>query len=246
MHQSNIIVHKCLDKVAEIIEPGISTIEINNAIEQLILSHKGATPEFKGYSGYKHASCISVNEIVVHGIPDNRIITDSDIVSVDVGVRLNGFVGDAARTYCMPNTSPRAVSLSKHTYQSLVAGTKACVPGNRLYDIAVAIDAVAKEHKYGNLKGFSGHGIGAKMHEPPSVFNYINKNEDNIVLREGMCLALEPMMTLGSANSVILPDGWGVKTDDSSLSAHWEWSLAITADGSKILGKTEDILDDHN
>lgn len=236
MDKANLIVHRCLDRVEKEICIGITTKKLESYIEDELLKIPDAIPVFKGYGGFPGIACISVNEEIVHGIPGNRVINDGDIVSVDFGVLYNGFVGDAARSFLIGNVSDEVKSLSDATKKALFAGIDQMVPENRLYDINEAIDKVAKENKYGNLLNFCGHGVGQKLHEPPAVFNYIERREPNIRLRPGMVFALEPMFTLGSNSGVLQEDKWTVVTKCGSPSAHWELSVAITKNGPKILG----------
>lgn len=236
MHKSNVIVHKCLDRAEAEIRPGVTTRQLNDAIDNELSKYPGATPAFLGYQGYPAVSCISVNEEIVHGIPGDRVVKDGDIVSIDFGVYYNGYAGDSARTFLVGDVSDDAKKLSEQTRRGLFAGIEQMVPGNRLYDISKAISAIAKENFYGNIKNFCGHGIGKSMHESPSVFNYIEPKEPNVRLRAGMVFALEPMFTLGSSVGVVLNDNWTVVTSDKSLACHWELSVAITDDGPRILG----------
>ena len=173
---------------------------------------------------------------MVHGIPSDRKIHDGDIVSVDVGIKYNGWVGDAARTFLIGDVSPRTKQLSEDTHKALWAGIEKMVPGNRLYDINDAIYRVSI-HGYATLKNFSGHGVGRNLHEDPVVFNYINRNQPNVRLRAGMVLAIEPMFVLGTGDVKVLEDGWTVVTTDNSLAAHWELSVAITENEPMILGR---------
>ena len=237
MDESNRIVHMCLNKAEEYLRPGMTTKEIDMLMEEE-LTHYDATPAFKGYKGYPAFSCISINEEVVHGIPGERIIMDGDVVSIDCGVYYKGYAGDAARTFLVGDVSDDVKKLSDQTRRALFVGIEQMYPGNRLYDIAKAINAVAQENNYGNLKNFCGHGIGKSMHESPSVFNYVEPREPNVRLRAGMVLALEPMFTLGSSYGAVSDDKWTIKTIDNSISSHWELSVAITDVGPRILGQT--------
>jgi len=236
MHEANCIVHACLDAAEREIRPGVTTQHIDEVISYELLKYPGATPAFLGYHNYPAYSCISINEEVVHGIPGNRMICEGDAVSVDFGVFWRGFAGDSARTILVGEVGEDVVKLSNETRRGLFAGIEQMVVGNRLNDINLAIESISKQNGYGNIRNFSGHGIGQKMHEKPSVFNYIEPSEPNVRLREGMVLALEPMFSLGSSNPSIKPDGWTVVTEDSSISCHWEFSIAITDHGPRILG----------
>jgi len=220
MHEANHIVHRVLDSAEDAISPGITTLELNSIMELSMSKFPGATSTFKGYGGFPAVSCISVNEEIVHGIPGSRIIEEGDIVSVDFGVHFKGFVGDAARTFVVGSVSDEISRLVKETRLGLLAGINAMVPGNYLYDINSAIELVAARYGYGNVKGFSGHGIGRRMHESPPVYNYKDNTVSNFKLREGMVFALEPMFTLGSSDAIVKEDGWTAVTDDNSLASH--------------------------
>jgi len=241
MHEANSIVHDVLNHVGEHLKPGMTTAHLDLLAEERLKSH-GAKSAFKNYRGFPKVLCVSVNEEVVHGIPrDDKIIQNGDIVSLDFGVYHKGYAGDSAKTFVVGDAPSSHVSnLVQHTRDSLVAGINAMHVGNRLHDIGAAIDAVAKQHGYGNLVNFCGHGIGKRMHEDPHVFNWVNIQEPNIRLREGMVFALEPMFTLGTSDVDILSDGWTVVTKDKSMAVHWELSIAVTKDGPRVLG-TETI-----
>jgi methionyl aminopeptidase len=241
MDQSNKIVHDVIDELESRISIGVTTKELDQLAEKLVFKF-GATPAFKGYAGYPSSLCISINDEIVHGIPSNRIIKDGDIVSIDFGAKYNGYIGDAARTIIVGKTSEQVNNLVLNTWQSLVDGVAQMIPGNYLYNISEAISLIAKENNYGNIKIFSGHGIGTDLHEDPRIFNYIDINYPNIKLREGMVFALEPMFSLGSSDAEILDDKWTAVTTDGSLSAHWEVSVAVTKDGPYVLGRPYDQL----
>jgi len=244
MNEANQIVHDVLNQLALRICAGISTRELDQMTEDLLLSNTGPsiTPAFKGYMGYPSALCISVNEEIVHGIPGNRIIQDGDVVSIDFGVIYKNFVGDAAKTIVVGHAPDEIIKLSEQTKYALKVGIDQMRVGKRLHHIGEAISAVAKKNKFGNVQSFCGHGIGRKMHEDPPVFNYVKITEPNVRLREGMVLALEPMFTLGTGETEILKDGWTVITKDKSTAAHWEVSVAITDGDPFVLGTNiEDI-----
>lgn len=242
MNKANTIVHSVLDEAEANIEAGMTTQQLNDIMEAKLGEFEGATSAFKGYKGFPAVACISTNEEVVHGIPGKRVISSGDIVSVDFGVYYKGFAGDSARTFVVGEIDEETQQLVKNTRMGLLKGIEQMVPGNRLHDIGRAIEAVAKEHNYGNVKGFCGHGIGAKMHEQPHVFNYVEPKEPNVRLRAGMVLALEPMFNLGTSDVKILEDGWTVVTTDKAYSCHWEVSVAITNRGPRILGR--DVIPD--
>ena len=239
MDEANKIVHNILDYAENEIKIGMTSNELDVLMEKRLNSFEGATSAFKNYLGYPKVSCISTNSVVVHGIPDDTRFKSGDIVSIDFGVYYKGFAGDSAKTFIVGEPDVEDFKLLCVTKRALYTGIKQMVIGNRLHDIGKAIDDIAKEQKYGNVRNFCGHGIGTKMHERPSVFNYVDPRESNIRFQEGLVLALEPMFTLGTERVKILDDGWTVKTEDSANAAHWELSIAITKDGPRILGKDD-------
>lgn len=241
MDQANTIVHNVLDYLEPHVFMGTTTRELDLKAEQCIMNQAEgeALPTFKGYMGYPASICVSINEEIVHGIPGDRTIKDGDVVSIDIGVTYKGFVGDAAKTFIVGKVSNDIKDLVANTKEALRLGVETMVPGNTLYDINQTISKTATRFKYGNIRAFCGHGIGRNMHEDPKVFNYINTSEPDFHLREGVVLALEPMFTLGTSEAKILSDGWTAITQDKSVSAHWECSVAITATGPQILGKKD-------
>ena len=215
------------------VRPGVATQEIDAEVERVIRTH-GATPEFKGYHGYPAASCISVNDQVVHGIPGHRRLADGDIVGIDFGCFKDGYCGDSARTVPIGNVTPEAQRLMEVTRQSLDRAIEKCVPGNRLEDIGWAVQEHVEENGFSVVRKFVGHGIGKAMHEDPPVPN-IGRAGVGQRLRTGNVLAIEPMVNAGSAATRLLDDGWSVVTADGSRSAHVEHTVAITDDGPEIL-----------
>lgn len=238
MDDANKIVHNLLSSLDEHIIDGVTTKYIDQIVEKNIPNN--AAPAFKNYNGYPAVSCISINEEVVHGIPGDKIIRSGDIVSVDIGIIYNGFVGDAAKTFIVGDVDDNIKNLVCHTNDALTAGIEKMCSGNTLYDINKAIGSIAKKYKYGNIVKFCGHGVGRKMHEDPAVFNYENKNEPNVHLVNGIVFAIEPMFSLGTGNTEILSDGWTVITQDKSISAHWEVSVAIVNNRPYVLGKNHE------
>ena len=237
MNEANKIVHHILDFAEKKVEVGMSSEELDATMEKELSNFNGATPTFKGYMGYPKMSCISVNSEIVHAIPSKRKFNEGDIISIDLGITLNGFVGDAAKTFILGKPkSDKDISLIKETKRSLYNGIDKMIIGNRLSDIGEAIDKVAQENNFGNVRNFCGHGIGTRMHESPNVFNYVELREPDIRLQEGLVLALEPMFTLGTYKTKILKDKWTVVSRDKSNAAHWEMSVAVTKNGPKILG----------
>jgi methionyl aminopeptidase len=202
-----------------------------------VIRAHGATPEFKGYRGYPASSCISVNEQVVHGIPGNRRLKEGDIVGIDVGARYKGYVGDNAATIPVGKVAAEASRLVETTRECLERAVAECVPGRRLSDIGRAVQSHAEARGYSLVREYAGHGIGTRMHEDPQVPNYVDAAtlRRDVVLSEGLCLAIEPMLNAGSADVYVLDDEWTVVTKDGSLSAHWEDSVAVTKDGPVVL-----------
>lgn len=212
---------------------GVSLIDLDRRAEALTLD-AGAKPAFKGYGGYKHTLCTSVNEHVVHGIPTARILKDGDIVGLDFGLILEGFFADTAVTVPVGKISESAKTLMNATCQALYAAIEICRPGNTVRDVAKAIERTVQPHRYGIVREFVGHGIGAKLHEDPQVPNY-EAGAPNITLRPGMTICIEPMVNLGTAAVKVLQDGWTAVTADGKLSAHFEHTIAITEDGPEVL-----------
>ncbi|MGQ9857692.1 MAG: type I methionyl aminopeptidase [Thermodesulfobacteriota bacterium] len=234
MREANRIVACVLLELPELIRPGITTGELDRFMESRIRSY-GAEPAFLGYRGYPAASCISVNEQVVHGIPGNRRIRDGDLVSVDLGVLYRGYYGDAARSYGVGRMSQKALKLMKVTEEALYKGIEQAKVGNRLFDISRAIQDWVERHGFSVVREFVGHGIGQNLHEDPQVPNYVPKTPYNPLLEAGMVLALEPMVNAGGHRVKVLPDGWTAVSADGSLSAHFEHTVAITDNGPEIL-----------
>ncbi len=230
------IARLALDAAVAAARPGAATADIDAEVERVIRSN-GATPEFKGYHGFPASSCISVNHEVVHGIPGPRRLKEGDIVGIDVGARFRGFVGDNAATVCVGRVSAEALRLVETTRECLDRAVAACVPGARLSDVGRAVQSLAESRGYSVVRDYAGHGIGARMHEDPQVPNYVDEAtlKRDIVLKEGLCLALEPMLNAGGPEVRVLEDDWTVVTKDGSLSAHWEDAVAVTKDGPLIL-----------
>jgi methionyl aminopeptidase len=213
--------------------PGITTLELDRIAEDLTLKHK-AKAAFKGYKGFPATLCTSVNHQVVHGIPSKQALQEGDIVSVDYGVLHRGFYGDAALTLAVGHISPETERLLQTTQESLMLGIEKAIPGNHLGDISAAIQAHAEGRGYSLVKEFSGHGIGRSLHEEPAVLNYV-ANGRGILLKPGLVLAIEPMVSQGTDKVRVLTDQWTVVTQDGKPSAHFEHSIAITEDGPEIL-----------
>ena len=217
----------------EMVKPGVTTQEIDRAVEQFIRS-QGAVPSFLNYSGYPASACISVNDEVIHGIPGKRVLKEGDIVSVDVGAYIGGFHGDCAATFPCGKISPEAEDLIRVTRQSFFEGIKMAKEGHRLMDISAAIQMYVESRGYSIVREFVGHGIGTHLHESPEVPNYGRPGRGPRLLR-GMTLAIEPMVNAGEAGVMQLSDGWTVKTLDGKLSAHYENTVLITDGEPEIL-----------
>ena len=215
------------------IKAGIKTKELDRLAEEFIRS-KGATPSFKGYEGFPSTLCISINDEVVHGFPSDRVLQDGDIISIDIGACYKGYHGDSAWTYTVGEVSDDAKYLLEHTEKALYEGIKQAKVGNRIGDISYAVEKYATEHNLGVVKELVGHGVGTSVHESPDVPNYGTKGTGPKI-RDGMVIAIEPMLTLGSPDIYIEDNDWTVKTEDSSLSAHYEHTIAITNEGVIIL-----------
>lgn len=215
------------------IKAGIKTKELDSLAEKFIRS-KGATPSFKGYEGFPSTLCISINDEVVHGFPGERVLQDGDIISIDIGACYKGYHGDSAWTYTVGEVSDDAKYLLEHTEKALYEGIKQAKVGNRIGDIGYAIEKYAKEHNLGVVKELVGHGVGTSVHEAPDVPNYGTKGTGPKI-RDGMVIAIEPMLTLGSPDIYVEDNDWTVVTIDSSLSAHFEHTIAITNEGVIIL-----------
>jgi methionyl aminopeptidase len=229
------IVASALDDLKKVIEPGVTCRELNELAEKLIVK-EGALPAFKGYRGYPAVLCTSVNEQIVHGIPDERRLKEGDIISLDLGARLNGFFGDCAVTVPVGEVSTEARRLLEVTEDSLYRGIAMAMVDNRLFDISYAVQLCVEKNGFSVVRDFVGHGIGRELHEEPQVPNF-GVPHQGPRLREGMVLALEPMVNAGTFKVKILADGWTAVTADGSLSAHFEHTIAITGNGPEILSK---------
>lgn len=234
MRKAGAITASALKLAGSMIKPGISTYDIDHAVRKYIES-RGAKPSFLNYSGYPASCCISVNEVVIHGIPSKKIILkDGDIVSVDVGAVINGFHGDCANTFACGNISKEARDLIDTTRQSFYEGMKYARDGLRIGDIGNAIETYCRDRGYGVVYQFTGHGVGAHLHEDPAIPN-LGPAGHGARLRKGMTIAVEPMITQGCDEVNILSDGWTTVTRDGKLAAHYENSLLITDGEPEIL-----------
>ncbi len=233
MRRAGGIVGNVLDLLMAAVEPGMTTLDLDRIANKEIL-RQGATPAFKGYQGFPASICASVNEEIVHGIPSKRVLLEGDIVKVDVGATIEGFIGDAAVSIAVGDVEPETIELMNHTRTSLEEGIKAAQPGARVGDIGAAVQAYGESRGYGVVREFVGHGIGRFLHEDPQVPNY-GKAGMGTLLRVGMCIAIEPMFNMGDWHTKILDDEWTVITADGKLSSHFEHTIAITEDGPEIL-----------
>ena len=217
----------------EMVKPGVTTQEINDAVERFI-RQQGAVPSFLHYNGYPASACISVNDEIIHGIPGKRVLQEGDIVSVDVGAYIGGFHGDCAATFPCGRVSPEAQRLIDVTRQSFFEGIRFAREGQRLQDISAAVQTYVERNGFSVVREYVGHGVGAKMHESPEIPNYGRPGHGPRLLR-GMTLAVEPMVNAGSAAITQLSDGWTVKTADGKWAAHYENTILITDGAPEIL-----------
>ncbi len=239
MRRAGRVVGEILDLLGAALRPGVSTADLDALAERHIRA-AGATPSFKGYPGinprrpFPASVCISIDDEIVHGIPGDREIRAGQIVSIDAGAIVDGWHGDAARTFYVGEPPARIGTLIDLTREAMMAGIAASIPGNHIDDISAAVEAVADRVGLGVIRQFVGHGIGTAMHEDPQVPNY-RTGRPGRKLEPGLCLAIEPMFTLGGHDTRIQPDDWTVVTADGSMAAHFEHSIAITDDGPQIL-----------
>lgn len=244
MRRANLLVFEVLREVSSRVKPGVTTLELD-LLAQDLLREAGAESAFLGYpshhsgvSPFPGAICASVDDEIVHGIPSGRVLCEGSILSIDFGCKVQGFYGDSAITVPVGKISRDAQRLLDVTKQSLDAAIEQCVPGRRLGDIGYAVQSVVEAAGFGVVREFVGHGIGRAMHEPPHVPNYGSKGQGR-VLRAGMVLAIEPMVTFGGYQAKILDDGWTAVTKDGSISAHFEHTIAITERGPLVLSRPD-------
>ncbi|WP_339311928.1 type I methionyl aminopeptidase [Paenibacillus sp. FSL k6-2145] len=233
MKKAGEILAACHREIAKMIRPGITTQEIDQFAEAF-MKKNGATPEQKGYNGYQYATCASVNDVICHGFPGKYALKDGDIVTIDMVVNLNGWLADSAWSYAVGEVTPEAQHLLDVTKNSLYKGIELAVVGNRIGDISNAIQVYAEGEGLSVVREFIGHGIGEKMHEEPQVPHY-GPPHRGPRLKEGMVITIEPMLNIGTFRSKLDSDGWTARTMDGSLSAQYEHTIAITADGPLIL-----------
>ena len=234
MREAGRISSRALRLAGEAVEPGVTTAEIDRLVRQYI-EKQGATPSFLGYGGFPASACISVNNQVIHGIPSKKhVLKEGDIVSIDIGAYYNGYHGDNARTFPCGEISKEAQALLDATRESLFEGIKMAKAGNRIGDIASAVQQYVEARNYSVVRDFVGHGVGAKLHEDPSVPNFGTPGR-GVRLLPGMTIAIEPMINAGTHEVRVLEDQWTTVTADGKISAHFEHSIAITPDGPQIL-----------
>ncbi len=238
MDRANRVVHRALTAARDAAVPGASTADLDAIAEELILS-EGGVPAFKGYRGFPGTLCTSVNDEIVHGIPSGKVrLSDGDILSIDCGVILDGFFGDAAVSFGIGQVNGEADRLMTVTKRCLDNAVEEVGPGKRLGDIGAAVQSHAEGSGFGVVREFVGHGIGRSLHEEPQVPNYGNAGRGQI-LKPGLVLAIEPMITAGTWRVKIDDDGWTARTEDGKLAAHFEYSVAVTSDGHRVLGLEE-------
>ncbi len=240
IRESCLLVSETLAFVASILKPGITSLEVDRQAEEFIRDRK-AVPSFKNFNGFPFASCISVNDAIVHGFPTNKELRDGDIISVDVGVYKNGYHGDSAYTFAIGKVDDKIKRLLKVTKESLYKGIEKAVTGNRIGDISFAVqDYTENRNGYGVVRELVGHGLGKNLHEEPQIPNY-GKRGSGIKLQEGLVIAIEPMINLGVRNVYYEDDGWTVRTKDGKPSAHFEHTVAIKKGSADVLSSFAEI-----
>ena len=241
MRESNRLVGMTLGELSKHIQPGVTTLQLDKIADEFIRDH-GATPSFLGYGGFPNSICTSVNEHVVHGIPTNDPLKDGDVISIDCGTSKNGFSGDSAYTFCVGDVSEDIKDLLRATRKSLYLGIEQAIEGNRIGDIGYTIQSYCEKLGYSVVRELVGHGIGRNMHEAPEVPNYGRRGTGPLI-KNGLCIAIEPMINMGSKNVVFEKDGWTVRTKDRKPSAHFEHTIAVQNGKADILSTFEFIKD---
>ena len=245
MRKANQLVGKTLAELAKHINPGVTTLQLDKIAEEFIHDN-GAIPTFKNFPNpfggpFPSSICTSVNDVVVHGIPDNKtVLRDGDIISIDCGTLLDGYNGDSCYTFCVGEVSMEVKALLKTTKESLFIGIENAVAGNHLGDIGCSVQDHCEKHGYGVVRELTGHGIGREMHEDPQVPNYGTRG-NGILLKAGMCIAIEPMITMGDRKIWLMPDHWSIRTRDGKPAAHFEHTIAIRKGKAEILSSFEEI-----
>ncbi|MEO6758301.1 MAG: type I methionyl aminopeptidase, partial [Saprospiraceae bacterium] len=241
MRNANLLVSKTLAHVGSLLQPGVTGEAIDKSAEEFIRDN-GGRPAFKGYHGFPSSLCVSYNDIVVHGIPRQREFKEDDVVSVDCGVELEGYFGDAAFTFAFANVEAPVMELLRVTYASLYKGIEQAIVGKRIGDISFAIQDYCEKHKYGVVRDLVGHGIGRSMHEDPEVPNF-GKRGKGMLLQDGLAIAIEPMVNLGQKEVYQDTDGWTIFTRDRKASAHYEHSVVVRKGKADILSTHDFILE---
>lgn len=245
MRKANQLVGSTLAELGKHIRPGVTTLQLDKIAEEFILDH-GAIPTFKNFPNpygepFPASICTSVNDVVVHGVPsDEVVLKDGDIISIDCGTLLDGFNGDSAYTFCVGEVSPEVKQLLKTTKESLYIGIEQAVAGKHIGDIGAAVQQHCEAQGYGIVRELTGHGIGREMHEPPQIPNY-GRRGNGVMLKAGMCIAIEPMVTLGDRQIWMLPDKWSIVTRDRKPAVHFEHTIAIRRGKAEILSTFEEI-----
>ncbi|MFT4902411.1 MAG: methionyl aminopeptidase [Thalassomonas sp.] len=239
VRKSSLLVARTHAEIAGLIKPGITTLALDKIAEEFIRDN-GGVPAFKGYGGFPNTLCMSPNDQVVHGIPNDRVLEDSEILSVDCGVVMNGYYGDSAFTYEVGEVDAETKQLLKVTKESLYKGIEQAVPGNRIGDIGYAIQQHAESFGYGVVRELVGHGVGENLHESPEVPNYGRRGR-GVMLKEGLVIAIEPMINMGTRRILQHNDGWTITTVDNKPSAHFEHTIVVRKGKAEILSSFEEI-----
>ena len=245
MRKANRLVGKTLDEIAKHIKPGVTTLQLDKVAEEFIRDN-GAIPTFKNFPNpfgnpFPASICTSVNDVVVHGIPDDKtVLKEGDVISVDCGTLLDGFNGDSCYTFCVGEVEPEIKQLLKVTKESLYLGIESAVAGKHIGDIGNAVQSHCESFGYGIVRELTGHGIGKDMHEDPSVPNYGNKG-NGVLLKSGMCIAIEPMVTMGDRSIYMMPDRWTIRTRDGKPAAHFEHTVVVRRGKAEILSSFEEV-----
>lgn len=237
LRKSSLLVGRTLAEVAKLIEPGVETLKLDKVAESFIRDN-GGEPGFLNYNGFPNTLCISINEVVVHGIPSKQQLRNGDIISVDCGVKMNGFYGDSAYTFAVGEVAKEKLDLMERTKMSLYAGIEQATAGNRIGDIGFAVQSYVEPFGYSVVRDLVGHGLGSHLHEKPEVPNY-GRRGTGMKLKEGMVLAIEPMINLGKRHVVQEQDGWTIRTMDRCASAHYEHDIVVRAEKAEILSSFE-------
>ena len=245
MRQANQLVGKTLGELAKHIKPGVTTLQLDKIADEFIRDH-GAIPTFKNFPNpfggpFPASICTSVNDVVVHGVPDSKtVLKEGDIISIDCGTLLDGFNGDSCYTFCVGEVSPEVRQLLKITKESLYLGIEQATAGKRVGDIGDTVQTYCESHGYGVVRELTGHGIGKDMHEDPQIPNY-GRRGNGALLKSGMCIAIEPMITMGNRQIWMMPDKWTIRTRDGKPAAHFEHTIAIRRGKAEILSSFDEV-----